>query len=89
MKISTSIRGPQRKNSNDLGDPLTFPLNTTVRRRFLFLLFMSNVSISVENIILEFGIDIHGAQRMDHNDFSDPLTFHLPVMPVPLRSLQD
>lgn len=36
-----------------------------------------NLLTTVEWITLKFGADVHGAQRLNHNFFGDPLTFYL------------
>ncbi len=65
MKFSTDIHDPQRMNSNDFGDPLTFFIVPPAGQSF------HSSSEIPQHLQHEFCTDIHGSQR--RNDF-DPET---------------
>ncbi len=70
LKFGTDIRGAQRMNPLDFGNPLTFHPAPPTGQSF-------HLSCEISQILLDasFYTDIHGPQVMYPNDFVDPLLF--------------
>ncbi len=77
MKFSTDIRVPQRVNSNDSDDPLTFYLVPPASQSFRL---SSEISQHVLDQVTKFCTDIHGSQMMYPKCFSTTMRLTFVVL---------